>query len=202
MTTLSTWTLETGDGNELGAGYQAHSDRAAQWAQAEADRLGITTYLREDGSDGEPEAFEPEAPSDRCANCGTVHNDETGEGRYSDGAICDENGVRREAVMVTRYYAVTDANGPISVRLGDFEREEEAREAFLALDTRAAIDGSSTDAEDDLGIAGEHMDDGEFAAALTREGANHIGPLDATYGGPDGNLVHAGWDLWEVRTNG
>lgn len=96
---------------------------------------------------------------------------------------------------IVTYYAVTDANGPISVAL-DATTEEEARAAFAALDTRAAIDDASTDAEDDLGFCGDGMSSREFDAALEAIGATCLGPLDATYGGPEGNLVFANWYLW------
>src|SRR5690606_29405229 len=51
------------------------------------------------------------------------------------------------------WYAVCNANGPISVALY-WETEAEAVAAFRALDHRAMLDGARTDAEDDLGIDG------------------------------------------------
>lgn len=94
------------------------------------------------------------------------------------------------------YYAVCNVNGPISVRLeaGD---EAGALEAFAALDARAAIDEPRLDAEDDLDICGEGMDEDTFDAALRAAGCVPVRDLDEI-SGHDGRAYHLadGWYLW------
>lgn len=84
--------------------------------------------------------------------------------------------------MTTSYYAVTDCHGPISRRLlaaGD----DEAMDALRQANSQAWIDEPATDAEDDLGIAGDGMGPAEFAERLQRAGLEWVGEYD-------------GWDLW------
>ena len=95
------------------------------------------------------------------------------------------------------YYAVCNANGPISVRL-EGETKEQALAAFAALDTRAAIDSASTDAEDDLGIDGANMSEDEFARALEEAGATRVEDLSPIVNVHAGTVAHLadGWTLW------
>lgn len=88
--------------------------------------------------------------------------------------------------MPTSYYAVCDANGPISVLL-KADTESEARAAWEALDGHAAVDDASTDLEDSLDISGEGMSLGEFAAAAQAAGARLVRELDRE------------WSLWAVE---
>lgn len=99
--------------------------------------------------------------------------------------------------MATTYYAVCNAHGPISVRL-DGETREQALAAFAALDTRAAIDSASTDAEDDLEIDGADMSEDEFAAALEEAGAERVDDLSPVVNAHAGTVAHLadGWTLW------
>lgn len=95
------------------------------------------------------------------------------------------------------YYAVCNVNGPISVRL-DAETEEEAQAEFAALDDRAAIDGQSLDAEDDLDIDGADMSEDEFAAALRAAGGEEVRDLTPVHNYHAGTTAHRanGWMLW------
>lgn len=99
--------------------------------------------------------------------------------------------------MTKTYYAVCNVNGPISVRL-DGETREQALAAFAALDTRAAIDSVSTDAEDDLEIDGTDMTEDEFAAALEEAGAERVEDLSPIVNAHAGTVAHLadGWMLW------
>lgn len=90
---------------------------------------------------------------------------------------------------MSTYYAVCDANGPISVRL-EAETEGAAVLEFRRADTRSWIDDPRTDAEDDLGIEGEGMEPNEFEAALRDHGLALIMGLDV-----DPDLL-GGWSLW------
>ena len=99
--------------------------------------------------------------------------------------------------MTKTYYAICNVNGPISVRL-DGETKIQALAAFAALDTRAAIDSASTDAEDDLGIDGANMSEDEFAAALEEAGAEYAADLSPIVNDHAGTVAHRadGWSLW------
>ena len=81
-------------------------------------------------------------------------------------------------------YAVCNVNGPISVRL-------DSAEGFDPDQARGWIDDARTDAEDDLGIAGEDMTEEEFAQALEAAGYSPV-----AY--PDGN-VRDGWVIWAPK---
>lgn len=91
------------------------------------------------------------------------------------------------------FYAICNANGPISKAI-DAKTEAEAVEIFEAADTRAWIDEPATDAEDDLEIDGEGMDEDEFQEALEERGARYRSEL----GWLGGGHVIGGWQLWEV----
>lgn len=94
------------------------------------------------------------------------------------------------------YYAVCDANGPISVEL-EGDSLEAALLAWAKVDRRAAIDDASADAEDDLGIdGGFEMSEDEFAAALEGAGARRVQPLGEV--DQHGRTIAGDWQLWEV----
>ena len=100
---------------------------------------------------------------------------------------------------MANYYAVCDANGPISVLL-DAETEAEARQAFEALDQCAAIDNARTDAENDLEIAGEGMSENAFAEALEIAGCVMIRDMEPVHNYHAGTTAHlaGGWRLWRA----
>jgi hypothetical protein len=87
------------------------------------------------------------------------------------------------------YYAITCANGPISVRI-DADSPTEAAEKFAEI-AGNPIDDCRTDAEDDLAIDGDGMTSTEFDEALTDAGAEFLMPLT------DGNSS-SDWYLWET----
>jgi len=93
------------------------------------------------------------------------------------------------------FFAVCDANGPISVAL-DGETAEEALESFAALDRRAAIDAQRTDVEDTLGIAGDGMSEGEFDFALAAVGAELLDSLGAI--DRHSRPIAGDWYLWRL----
>ena len=98
---------------------------------------------------------------------------------------------------MTDYYAVCDANGPISVRLAG-DTLDAALKAFEALDKRAAIDSPSLDAEDDCDFCGEGMDEDAFDAALRERGfrlVQGLNPIINAQAGTVANLA-GGWSLW------
>ena len=70
--------------------------------------------------------------------------------------------------MIGTYYAVTDANGPISVRI-EASSVADAAAWFEAQETNFVDDGR-IDAEDDLEIQGDGMDAAEFAEAMEERG--------------------------------
>ena len=70
--------------------------------------------------------------------------------------------------MTSKYYAVADANGPISVRIYA-DSAAHAAAWFAAQETNFA-DAGRTDAEDDLDIEGDGMEPAEFAEALEARG--------------------------------
>lgn len=101
------------------------------------------------------------------------------------------------------YYAVCNANGPISVKL-DGETKAEALAAFAALDGRAAIDAAKADAEDDLEIEGaEDMSESDFAETLEAAGAEHVCDLEPIVNAHAGTVssLKDGWTLWTVSSD-
>lgn len=98
---------------------------------------------------------------------------------------------------MTTYYAVCDANGPISVRL-DGATASEAVEFFEAADQVSWIDGCSTDAEGDLGINGDGMSEGDFCEALRGAGCARARDLEVVLNTHAGTAAHlrGGWVLW------
>lgn len=98
------------------------------------------------------------------------------------------------------YYAVCDANGPISVML-DAEDEAGAVADFEALDHQAAIDNASTDAEDALDVCGDGMSEDDFEAALESAGARRVRSLDEVVNAHAGTTAHlaGGWTLWRTE---
>lgn len=99
--------------------------------------------------------------------------------------------------MMTTYYAVCSAGGPISVRI-EAATDAEAREKFQAINQRAAIDGQRTDAEDDLDIDGTGMTEAEFDSALRAAGCTEVGDLSPIENVHAGTVAHLadGWWLW------
>lgn len=91
------------------------------------------------------------------------------------------------------YYAICNANGPISVRLNACSLEE-AQKEFESSASRAWIDDARTDAEDDLGISGEGMSEVEFAAEMEAAGYE---PVDYP-----GGAVQGGWVIWAAEDQG
>ena len=90
--------------------------------------------------------------------------------------------------MSGKYYAVTDACGPISVRIYADSAGHAA--AWFAAQETNFVDECRTDAEDDLDIAGDGMDAAEFAEAMEARGWQAI-CLDLC---DDGQ-----WSLWAAR---
>lgn len=98
------------------------------------------------------------------------------------------------------FFAVCDANGPISVEL-DGDTECEAIASFATLDGRAAIDDAKTDIEDHLDLSGcESMSEGEFAEALEAAGAVRVRGLEPVVNAHAGTVADlaGGWSLWQV----
>ena len=97
------------------------------------------------------------------------------------------------------YYAVCDANGPISVALAG-ATEAEAIESFGGLDCGAVIDDARTDLEDALDIDGAGMDEDVFGAALEAAGAERVLDLAPIINAQAGTVAHlsGGWMLWSV----
>lgn len=95
------------------------------------------------------------------------------------------------------YYVVCDVNGPISVLI-EAEDEASAVAAFETLDHQRLIDGASSDAEDDLGIAGDDMSEDEFSAALEAAGCECVRDLAEAVNGHSMRAYHeaGGWRLW------
>jgi hypothetical protein len=100
------------------------------------------------------------------------------------------------------YYAVCNVNGPISRRI-EADSVEEAASVFESSDSRAWIDGQSTDAEDDLDIEGDGMTEDEFSDALRDAGARPVRDLSEVMVGPCETArpshIADGWMLWEVE---
>lgn len=70
--------------------------------------------------------------------------------------------------MSTTYYAVCNANGPISKRIAGPDETPQPQ----------WIDDACTDAEDDLDINGEGMTPGRFHEALIEAGATLVRDAD------------------------
>lgn len=99
---------------------------------------------------------------------------------------------------MTTYYAVCDANGPISVRL-DSDDEEGAIIEFEIATMRLWIDNARTDAEDDYEIVdASTMSEGAFADALEAHGLVPVRDLDPIHNAHAGTTAHlaGGWYLW------
>lgn len=98
---------------------------------------------------------------------------------------------------MSTYYAVCDVNGPISVLI-EAEDEAAAVAAFEAMDHQRLIDGASADAEDELDIAGDGMDEDEFATALEAAGCLLVRDLAEVVNGHSLRAYHeaGGWRLW------
>ncbi len=103
------------------------------------------------------------------------------------------------------YYAITDANGPISVRI-EADTDDAAVAALDGIDPDA-VDDARTDAEDDLGIElanpTGHDATQRLGAALRALGARlvHVqtivtGVSAAIYADP------AGWTLYGIEETG
>ncbi len=103
---------------------------------------------------------------------------------------------------MSRFYAVCNVNGPISVRLQG-ETEAEALASFEALDTRAAIDGCKTDAENAAGIDGSDMSEEGFGEALEAAGFERVRDLSPIVNAHAGAATHLadGWMLWRDDTD-
>ncbi|HLV64253.1 MAG TPA: hypothetical protein VKY73_00505 [Polyangiaceae bacterium] len=95
------------------------------------------------------------------------------------------------------YYAVTNVNGPISVRLEGDTPAEAIAYAERAEYGRAPgeddglgrswIDSARTDLEDEFAVDGSGMNAAEFSRALRGMGARHV------------RAFGDGWDLWIVE---
>jgi hypothetical protein len=83
------------------------------------------------------------------------------------------------------YYAVCDANGPITVELAG-DTETEAMASFEELNGQKAIDDCRVDIEDALGIDGADMSEDDFDELLCECGAVICCGLTSP------------WWLWEV----
>lgn len=95
------------------------------------------------------------------------------------------------------FYAVCNANGPISVRLNATNLSE-SLVAFDSLDKLDAIDSAKTDAENDLGICGADMNENDFSSAMVQAGAKEIydlSPIVNPYSMTSSHLQD-GWTLW------
>jgi len=83
-----------------------------------------------------------------------------------------------------KYYAVTDAYGPLSLRLGECSSDVKAvaeymlRASYKDSTGRDWIDSASTDVEDDLGIPGRPcMEEAAFTRLLLEAGLVECGVL-------------------------
>jgi hypothetical protein len=110
-----------------------------------------------------------------------------------DAATC-------KVAVMTKYYAVCDANGPISHSI-----EAESVSAAIAIaeaaDMREWIDGADTDAENDLDIDGSSMSEDDFAAALEAAGYAIVCDMEEVHSHPSSPVlgsyhVAGGWRLW------
>ena len=94
-----------------------------------------------------------------------------------------------EETTMSTYYAVCNANGPISVRL-DAGAIQAALEEFDAADTRTWIDDPRMDAEDELDIAGEGMSEEEFGEALELAGLTCVHDCSQVVNAHAGTVAH------------
>lgn len=97
------------------------------------------------------------------------------------------------------FYAVCNANGPISRRLAATTQAEAIAE-FEAADSRAWVHEPATDAEDDLNIEGDGMTEAEFDEALCEAGGTVVCDLSPIHNYHAGTTAHAlnGWILWQI----
>lgn len=96
-----------------------------------------------------------------------------------------------------KYYAVCNANGPISARLSAASAEAAIAE-FEAANVRSWIDEPRMDAEDDFDFCGEGMSEEEFDAELEARGCTLVADLAESvnaYSGCGRHILN-GWQLW------
>lgn len=100
---------------------------------------------------------------------------------------------------MTTYYAVCDANGPISHAI-EADDIDGAVAAFEAGDGQQWIDNADCDAEDDLDIEGDGMSESEFADALRDAGCYEVRDLSPVHNYHAGTSAHllGGWMLWSA----
>ena len=90
---------------------------------------------------------------------------------------------------MVKFYAVCNANGPISVAI-EAESVGAAMRKMKELDSRSCIDDCRTDAEDQIGFDGQGMDEDKFASAMAEAGYEIAG-------------THLDWSLYaEVESPG
>jgi hypothetical protein len=99
---------------------------------------------------------------------------------------------------MSTFFAVCDANGPIS-RMLDSDTLQEALAEFEAADKQAWLDEPAMDAEGYFEIEGDGMGEDEFAAALTAAGAQLVEDLEPIVNAHAGTVAHlsGGWRLWQ-----
>lgn len=107
--------------------------------------------------------------------------------------------MKTKTTKTTKFYAVCNANGPISVRLPGTTLDE----ALTAFDkaTDGAIDAARTDAEDDLGIRNADRDsEDEFSTRLIARGGRVVADMAVVenYHGGTQAHVEGGWEIWEM----
>lgn len=139
----------------------------------------------------------PVGHPDRVAIQRTTITDGDGEFEPQNGVLPEhDRWVKKENTIMT-YYAVCNANGPISVRL-DSATLEAALEEFDDADVRAWIDDPRLDAEDDFGIYGTGMSESEFADALEAESLVCVHDANPIINAHAGTVAHLadGWTLW------
>lgn len=96
------------------------------------------------------------------------------------------------------YYAVCNANGPISRRI-EADSVEDAVRQFEEANLHAWVDEPAVDAEDDLSLDGTGMTEDEFGSALENAGCVEVRDLDPILVGPDPRFadhLQGGWMLW------
>jgi hypothetical protein len=96
-----------------------------------------------------------------------------------------------------QYYAVCNVGGPISISIMAID-DNDAAAQFESMNAREAIDDCKCDAEDDLDINGQSMDEDAFEAALMDAGLEFARDLDPVASGHDGRAmsVVGGWKLY------
>lgn len=99
------------------------------------------------------------------------------------------------------YYAVCNANGPISRRI-EADDIAGAVAAFEAADLHAWVNEGATDAEDDIGLDGTGSSESEFAELLESAGCIMVQDLDLVVCGQGPTLradhLLGGWQLWQA----